>query len=150
MWHVCRPQHISILIVRPARRRHGVAIVEALVLRHPLDAPLQTGIVEVPEADQAEDHVTCQARVDTAVTTSAGPDSSILGEAAAFLVLGVVEDELAGVSDVGIVAVGAELGEGDELPDGALVFGFVERLRIAPETSLVLGGEDSGDGAERS
>ena len=78
--------------------------------RHPQAA-------EIPEADQAEDHVPRQARDDLAVLPSASVDGGGLGKAAAFRVLRMVQDELAGLPDLPVLAARAKLGQDDELPD---------------------------------
>ncbi len=140
---VASPAHLPGL-VGPAGRRLAVAVVEARVGREPVDAGLHARVVEHAQADEAEDQVAGQAGDDAAVQAAALLLGAVGGKAAGEAVLRVAQDRLAPASHALVGAVGAELGEDEELPDRAAVLGRVEAVAALPVAVLALRGEDRG------
>src|SRR5664280_1091737 len=137
---VAAPAHLP-RVVGPASGRVAVGVVEALVGGDPVDGAAHPRVVQVAELNKAEDQVADETRDDTAVAPAEGT-SAVDGEAARLGVLGVAQDDLAGTAQALVVAVRAELGEDDELPDRAGVLGGVEALTFAPMTLLALCRQD--------
>ncbi len=142
-----RPPAHLVAVVGSPRGRLALGVVEALPGRDPVDGALQAGVVEHPEADQAEGHVAGEARDDAAGQPAAALLAALDGEATRLGLLRVAEDGLAGGADPLVGGVRAQLGQHDQLPDAAAVLVGVETTRPAPVAVVALRGEDPRHGA---